>query len=157
VLGSILSLAERLEVIGKGERPKITMLKTDNKRLRYLSTDEEERLLAAAAEWTYLQDLIIVALATGLRRNELFSLRKEDVDLRLNLVNVVNGKGRKSRSVPLDKASSAYKTLSRLIKNRSEWVFRAPLSRGKMRGVDLSLKVACERAGIEGVTLHILR
>src|SRR5262249_49600840 len=157
VLGSILSLAERLELIGKKDRPNIMLLKTDNKRLRYLSIDEEEKLLAAAAEWPYLQDLIIVGLATGLRRAELFSLRKEDIDLRLNLLNVVKGKGGKSRSVPMVQASPAYKTLSRLIKGKGEWVFRAPLSKGKMRGVDLSLKLAREKAGIEDVTLHTLR
>jgi len=157
VLGSILTLAEELGLLAKKERPKITMLKTVNQRLRYLSTDEERRLLAAAAAWPYLEDLIIVGLATGLRRDELFSLRKEDIDLRLNLVNVVNGKGGKSRSVPIAPARSAHRALSRLVTGRGQWIFRAPLSKGKMRGVDLSLKLACEKAGIQGVTLHALR
>jgi integrase len=157
VLGSILTLAEELGLIAKKDRPKITLMKTDNKRLRYLSTDEERRLLAAAAAWPYLQDLIIVGLATGLRRDELFSLRKEDIDLQLNLVNVVYGKGGKSRSVPIAPASEAHKTLSKLVTARGEWVFRSPLSRGKMKSVDLSLKLACEKAGVQGVTLHTLR
>src|SRR5262245_57840710 len=103
-LGSIFTLAEKLGKIEKGVRPKISLLKTDNRRLRYLSTEEEERLLAAAAARIYLEDLIVVALATGLRKDELFSLRREDVDLRLNLLNVLDGKGGKARSIPLDPA-----------------------------------------------------
>lgn len=59
--------------------------------------------------------MIVVALATGLRRDELFSLRKEDIDLRLNAVNVVNGKGGKFRSVPVSPASHAYAVLSKLV------------------------------------------
>jgi integrase len=156
VLGSILTLAEELGLIAKKDRPKMTLLKADNKRLRYLLAEEEGRLLAAAADWPYLQDLIVVALATGLRRDELFSLRKEDVDLNHNLVNV-DGKGGKFRSVPLDPASAAYSVLARLITSRSQWLFHSRMSKGKMRSVDLSLKLACKEAGIEGVTLHTLR
>src|SRR5262245_47998839 len=45
-LGSIFTLAEQLGKIRKGAKPKIILLKEENRRLRYLTVDEEKRLLA---------------------------------------------------------------------------------------------------------------
>lgn len=157
VLASIFTRAEEMGLIERGKRPKITTLKEDNQRLRYLSTDEEKRLLAAA-RWPHLADLIVVGLATGLRRDELFSLRKEDVDLVLNLVTVTDGKGGKLRTVPLDPGGAAAKVLTRLKKfSRSEWVFTSPHSGRKLTRVDKSLASACVAAEVEPITLHVLR
>jgi integrase len=154
VLASIFSRAGELGLIEK--RPKIETLREDNQRLRYLSTDEEKRLLAAALP--HLQDLIVVGLATGLRRDELFSLQKEDIDLVLNLVTVTDGKGGKLRTVPLDPDGAAARTLAWLKKtSRSEWVFTSPHSGGKFTRVDRSLAAACKTAEVEPITLHALR
>lgn len=156
ILASIFTRAGELGLIEK--RPKIETLKEDNQRLRYLSTDEEKRLLDAAKPWPHLQSILIVGLATGLRRDELFSLRKEDVDLVLNLVTVTDGKGGKMRSVPLDPDGSAAKVLIRLKKtSRSEWVFTSPHSGRKLTHVNRSLASACKAAEVEPITLHVLR
>jgi integrase len=125
--------------------------------LRYLSTDEERRLLAAAAKWPHLQDLIVVALATGLRREELFGLKPSDVDLQLNLITVI-GKGSKLRTVPLDPESKAWAILGRRKReSRSSWIFTSPHSGGKLTRVDRSLAAATSAAKIEDVTLHTMR
>lgn len=156
ILASIFTRAGELGLIEK--RPKIETLREDNQRLRYLSTDEEKRLLAAAAKWPHLASLIVVGLATGLRRDELFSLRKEDVDLNLNLVTVTDGKGGKLRTVPLDPGGAAHRVLARLKKvSKSEWIFTSPHSGRKLTRVDKSLASACEAAGVEPITLHVLR
>jgi site-specific recombinase XerD len=158
VLGSVFTVAEELGRIERGRRPKIKLLQAENRRLRYLSVDEERRLLLAAAARGYLQDVIVVALATGLRRDELFSLRAEDVDLRLNLLTVVQGKGGKSRTVPIDRESEAARILARLIRERrGKYLFASPWAKDKACGVDESLAAAAKQAEIEGVTLHTLR
>jgi site-specific recombinase XerD len=158
ILASIFTRAEILKLRSKDDRPKIETLREDNQRLRYLSTDEEKRLLAAAAAWPWLEEIIIVGLATGLRRDELFSLRKDDIDLSLNLVNVLDGKGGKARSVPLDPEGEARRILERLRKDsRSEWIFTSPHSGAKLTRVDKSIAKACELAKIEPATLHTLR
>lgn len=158
ILASIFTRAEELGLIEKSRRPKIETLREKNQRLRYLSADEEERLLAAAAGWSHLKDLIIVALATGLRRDELFSLLRDDVDLSLNLVTVTDGKGGKMRTVPIDPEGEAARVLERLKKDsRSEWIFTSPHSGGKLTRVDKSIARACEIAKIEPATLHTLR
>lgn len=158
ILASIFTRAEETGVIEHNMRPKFQTLREDNQRLRYLSTDEERRLLLAAAAWPHLQDLIVVGLATGLRRDELFSLRKADVDLWLNLVTVIDGKGGKLRTVPLDPSSEAARVLARLKReSRSEWIFTSPHSGRKLTRVDKSLAKACELAELEDATLHTLR
>lgn len=156
VLESILTRAEELRLVSREDRPKIEKLPDPSGRIRYLTTEEEERLLAAAAAWPYLQDILVVGLATGLRRNELFSLKADDVDLNLNLVNVL-GKGDKFRTVPLDPASKAYAALARLKRAANPWIFTTPRSKGKIAWLDKSLRSACKAAEVEGVTLHTLR
>jgi integrase len=112
---------------------KLTPFKEENGRLRYLSTDEERRLLAAAAKWPHLHDLIVVALATGLRQEELFGLKPSDVDLHLNLITVI-GKGSKLRTVPLDPESKAWAILERRKReSRSDWIFTSPHSGASSR------------------------
>lgn len=46
----------------------------DNERVRYLSEDEEQRLFQAMGENQQLKDIVTVALHTGMRRGEIFSL-----------------------------------------------------------------------------------
>lgn len=158
VLGAILTRAEESRVIKRDDRPKIVTLREESQRLRYLSADEGRRLLLAAAAWPHLEDILIVGLQTGLRRDELFSLRKDDVDLSLDLVNVLDGKGGKARTVPLDPDGEARRVLERLRKDsRSPWIFTSPHSGKKLTRVDMSLRQACEAAEIEPITLHVLR
>lgn len=157
VLGSILTYAVELGLIRADSRPKIATFNEQPHRIRYLSAEEETALLDAARRRPYLRDIIIIALATGLRRNELFSLRKSDVDFSLNVLSVV-GKGNKLRTIPLDPTSPAYAVLSRLTRSGdTEWVFTSPYSTGKMGFVDISLKTATTAAGLDDVTLHTLR
>lgn len=158
ILASIFTRAGELGITNPHKRPKIETLREDNQRLRYLSTDEEKRLLAAAAAWPHLQDILIVGLQSGLRRDELFSLRKDDVDLSLNLVNVLDGKGGKARSVPIDPDGEARRVLERSRKDsRSEWIFTSPHSGRKFTRVTRSLAAACKAAEIKAITLHGLR
>jgi len=134
-------------------------LKESNTRIRYLTVAEESALREAASKrYPYLADIICAACSTGLRRDELFSLKKVDVDLRLNLVHVLDGKGGKARTVPLDPSGEARRILeSRILNPTSEYIFPSPQTDDKMTGVDRSLLTICRETGIEPVTLHVLR
>jgi integrase/recombinase XerC len=66
-----------------------------------LDMDEEERLMAALADYPEAHAAATLALHTGLRRMEILNLRCADVDLNAGKLSVV-GKGGKKRVVPLN-------------------------------------------------------
>ena len=60
------------------KRGKSLLMKENNKRLRFLSHDELQRLLAVSPE--YLKEIIICAVNTGMRRGELLSLKWKQIN-----------------------------------------------------------------------------
>lgn len=85
-LGALFAWARRGRLLPRGfESPTkhIEKHKEARGRVRYLSDDERERLLAACRKspWPRLYLLVLMALTTGARRGELLSLRWKDVDL----------------------------------------------------------------------------
>lgn len=85
-LGALFTWARRNRRVPRGfESPTKHIEKhTESRgRVRYLSNDERERLLAAckASAWPRLYLLVLMALTTGARRGELLGLRWRDVDL----------------------------------------------------------------------------
>ena len=98
-------------------------LRAANRRLRYLSQEDIERLLAAADE--VLGPVVVVALHTGLRRGELFALTWADVDFRQGVVGVVHTKNGERRELPMSD------TLQRLPRRlSSDYVFPGKTARG---------------------------
>lgn len=85
-LGALYSWARRTRLVPRGfESPTRHIEKQPETRgrVRYLSDDERERLLAACREsaWPRLYLLVLAAVSTGARRGELLGLRWCDVDL----------------------------------------------------------------------------
>ncbi|HEY7710593.1 MAG TPA: site-specific integrase [Candidatus Entotheonella sp.] len=81
---------------------KIRFAREDNGRVRFLSADEETRLLAHCSD--PLRPIIITALHTGLRRSELLALTWDDVDFERGLITVraAYAKNGERRSVPMN-------------------------------------------------------
>lgn len=85
---------------------KVSKPKINNERLRYLSDDEQFRLLEAAriSANKYLHTILIVALSTGMRYGEIMNLRWRDIlvgdegDLLILLETTKNGE---RRGIPL--------------------------------------------------------
>ena len=75
-------------------------LRVKNQRTRFLSVDEMERLLENADD--ILHPILLVALNTGMRRGEIFGLRREDVDFGTNVVRVIDSKNGESRSISMN-------------------------------------------------------
>lgn len=77
----------------------------------YLDDNEVRALLAAPdqAKWTGRRDhaLLLVAITTGLRVSELTALPWRDVHLGIGAHTYCHGKGRKDRTTPIDKATTA--------------------------------------------------
>ncbi len=79
---------------------KIPKEKVNNERDKWLKVDEERRLLANSPEW--LKEIIVFALNTGLRQDELLSLEWSRVDLERRTILLVKTKNGKPRTIPLN-------------------------------------------------------
>jgi integrase len=134
--------------------PKIRMLKEPTRRIRFITRDEAQRLLAALPE--HLADMAAFSLATGLRRANVTGLQWSQVDLvrRIAWVHPDQAKARKAIAVPLN--GEAVLIIRKQIGKHSRHVF-------SFRGqpiVQVSTKAwyaALEKAGIEDFRWHDLR
>ena len=160
-------IAHRLAVSNPVRRVKL--FHEDNSRLRYLTREEYDRLIEAVRAMKarankpspYLEEKIVLAAHTGLRRGSLFDLRWEQVDLANSVMRIPRTKSGRPLSVPLN--ATAKGTLEKLSKDRepeNPYVF--PHKLGKNAGVPVhdvknGFHAALELAGIEDFTWHDLR
>ena len=137
--------------IKRNPRPKLT---------RFLSREEVRRLHRAldrhaSARQSHARqaDIIRLLLLTGCRRNEIITLRWQDVDGdTLNLADAKAGPRRVFLNAP------ARAILERQPRTGSAWVFPSPLDPGRPLSPHLPLWYLARReAGIEDVRLHDLR
>ena len=85
-------------------------LKTSRPRTRFLTPAELDQLLAVTAD--HIRPAIIIALETGLRKEELFSLTLSGIDLMRREIRLDHTKSGIPRRVPLsDKAITTIKAL----------------------------------------------
>ncbi|MBF0472430.1 MAG: site-specific integrase, partial [Nitrospirae bacterium] len=71
-----------------------------NARDRWLTVEEEQRLLEAASpEW--VKEIIVFALNTGMRRGEILNLEWKDLDFSRRLITVQKSKNGEKRSIPM--------------------------------------------------------
>jgi len=121
----------------------------EHSRLRFLTRDEQDRLLLACSESTQrlLLPLVSIGLLTGLRAGELRALEWRDIDLRRRILTVRSGKGDTDRSVPL--CDQAVEVLTRM-KHKGDRLF--PIGSWKR-----SFATALRKAKITDFKFHDLR
>ena len=98
---------------GKVERNpvrEIRLQEENNCRVRWLPDEEQIRLFDVLP--TEYKPRVILALHTGLRRMELFSLQWRAVNLQQRLITVRESKSGESRVIPMN--DTVYETLRRL-------------------------------------------
>lgn len=132
-----------------------TLLKENNRRLKYLSKEECQALINSCDK--HLKPIVITALHSGMRKNEVLGLRWENVDLRHGfiLLNQNQTKNSERKEIPINSTlrDALQKTMRRL---DTPFVFHD--STGKRYGdIKRSFKSACKRAGISDFRFHDLR
>ncbi|HBZ69528.1 MAG TPA: hypothetical protein DEP35_07280 [Deltaproteobacteria bacterium] len=142
--------------------PFVRSLPEKNQRTRFLSDEEEARLLAASPP--YLRSLLVFLLGTGARVGEALDLVWRDVDLERppnGVAFFLETKSDKPRGIPLTRVVHA--TLAELAKQRSrrsDFVFTRPDLMGQRLdwdAVKTAFRRTRERARLRDVTLHTLR
>ncbi len=129
-------------------------LKEPSGRVRFLSPDEINRLLAACEDSRspYLRAFVIVALNAGMRRGEILSLTRKSIDWQNSLATLESTKNGDTRHVPLNNAAvEALRSLPARLDGGCLFPFKDDHS------VSRAFRRAVERAGIEDFRLHDLR
>jgi integrase len=119
-------------------------LKEGAPRTRYLTEAEEAALLnAATAE---VRKAIILAIDTGLRREELFSLRWSQIDLVRGIITTTKKtKNGRSRSVPLPNRSCS---ILPAFPEVDDYVLINPDTKKRYVQMNKGFKAAVRRAGL---------
>jgi len=142
----------------EGENPtrKVKKFEESEGKARFLTEEEETRLLAAAKE--PLRTIILVGIYTGLRiLAEALTLRWDNIDLHRGYLTVeaAYAKGKQTDTLPLNKI--LMEALAKLKKTaKSEYVF---VSRdGKpFKSIRTAFETACRNAKLSDVSPHTLR
>jgi integrase len=153
LLRAILRRCERdWEWIDKS--PAVRLLKEPTKRIRYLSREEADRLLAELPP--HLADMAGMALATGLRAANITGMRWEQVDLERRMAWVHPDQAKARRAIPVPLNSEAVAVLQKQLGKHREQVFtfrNNPIAATTTKAWYNAVK----RAGVAPLRFHDLR
>lgn len=136
----------------------VKLLNRGNTVTRYLTPDEEERLLhVLTGRRRHLLDIIIIDLHTGMRRTEILTLHTGQIDFIRGSIEVIETKNGKPRSVPMH--SALRPILQRLVEKAGPkgFLFENPRTGKPIRDVKTAWRLALLDANIEGLRFHDLR
>ena len=124
-------------------------------RVRYLELEEIPVLLEACPAW--LKPIVIIGMHTGLRRSEIITLRRSDIDKKNRLLVITQTKNNELKAVPMNE--TVWKAIKGL-PNRLDtpYLFAEPDGRPVTPNkVSMAFRRARKRAGLDDFRLHDLR
>lgn len=153
-----LSEAVKRGLIERNPAHGVSQLPERNGRVRWINAEEEARLLGALPE--YLRPVVLTALHTGGRFSEVVGLTWDDLDFSGRMVRFGDTKSGKTRHVPMNAVLfDVLKGVSPVIGKDgiAPFVFTNPETMTHYLNVADGFKTAVKRAGLAGVTFHVLR
>jgi integrase len=138
---------------------KIGQLKEPRGRVRFLSTDERNSLLAECQVHSdTLYTIVVVALSTGARQGEIMNLRWSDIDFSRGIMRILDTKNDDRRAIPLKGfAHDLMKERSKVRHIDTDLVFPSKIRPQKPLLIHKSFSKAVKRAKIEDFRFHDLR
>jgi integrase len=133
---------------------KVKLLEENNRRLRYLSKEECQALVAECAG--HLKPIVIMALNTGMRRGEILSLKWDNVDMKHGFILLDKTKNGERREIPINETLKA--TLADVPRRLDlPHVFINPDTDLPYGDIKNAFNRACRKAGIRDFHFHDLR
>jgi len=174
-LRHMLSKAVEWDMLDRNpfDKGRSLQFKENNKRLRYLSEEEIERLLAECpdpsapkvkrkkgviqgSQAPHLRDFITVAINTGMRKGEILSLKWSQVK-KNGFIYLEKTKTDEARQIPInDDLEECFKGIRKRQQLTSQYVF-SDGSGGYIKDIKTGFKSALNRAGITDFRPHDLR
>jgi len=158
VLKHMFTKANQWEMVDDQTHKKIKqvkLLEANNRRLRYLSKEECQALINACD--THLKPIVITALNTGCRKEEILSLQwDKNIDLKHGFILLDKTKNGERREIPINGTlRTALEALPRRLDGG--YVFYDPKTDERYQDVKRSFATALRRAGIRDFHFHDCR
>jgi integrase len=155
-LSKIFRFAIQKRITNENPVSQVKKLIENNQRTRFLSSDEEARLLDALLLNPTLTAIVVLAIHTGMRQGEILKLQWSDINNDARLIHVRDTKTGHDRIVPLNEsARTALQDLPR--EKRNPWVFPGTGKTGHLVEIKKAWATALKAAGITDFRFHDLR
>lgn len=160
LLRYMYNLAKKWEIAGAEKNPAsgVPLFEENNKRERYLTADETQRLVVAIrdSESTQLQHIVPLLLLTGCRKRELLDACWDHFDIPRRLWRIPITKSGKARHVPL---SEGVLRLLEQVPRFADCPYVVPNPKSKKPFVSIfcSWNTARTKAGMPELRMHDLR
>jgi integrase len=142
------------EWVGDNPAQKVSREKVHNLIERWLTFEEEEKLVAVCPGW--LQEILFLGIETGMRQGELLALRWPQVNLAAGTLAILEQKNRRADTLPLSqKALEVLKARDKVRYFSSDLVFyTANGTQICARNLARAFYSARKKAGIKGLRWH---
>ena len=166
LLRAILRRAVNNRRLRHEDVPRMKLENPNNKRVRYLTDEEEIKLQTQLPKW--LRPVVTLAIQTGMRKGELQNLTWPDVDVTTRTIRIREAKSGEGRCLPMNSIARAElmqlwearrARLRAVVVSRNEataHVLPAPEG-GYLHNFNRYWYAALKRAGIEDLHFHDLR
>jgi integrase len=129
----------------------IDLPKEDNKRQRFLTKEEANKILTALrTKSPYIYSIAFISLNTGMRLSEVITLKGSNIDLNNGIITIFDTKNSKNRSIYMNKSLKEF--FNQQILNNNEYVFKTKHTRPDLH-VSSGFKKAIDELGLnDGIT-----
>lgn len=158
IISKAFNMAIDNELINKNPLKKNTKFLQQNYVVRPLFPEEEQRLMKVLSEpqYEYLKGIVIVALNTALRRQNILDLTWEQIDLDGRVIEITENKSNKHIFKPINDTLLQY-FQSIPEESRVGDVFINPITGRKCKEIKRAWKTVKEKANITNFRFHDLK
>lgn len=152
LLSKMFNMAIDNDWIDKNPVKRNAKFPVKNYKVRYLSEGEEKRLLEYSSE--AIKPIIITALNTGLRKQNILDLKWDDINFEFGYIEILENKSNKHIKIPM---TETLKMMFNGMKRESEYIFLNPQTKEPYKDFRRLWNKAKADSGIENFRFHDLR